>query len=196
MSNLIPTPTIDKNGKQTTVHKKTDVVSSHVASIPAPTLATKKPFVKKYSPAIDAIATQAEALIAEHGSSVVFENANAYRDGEPDTLTLNDMADGENASGNCLSATLAIMRSMYDLIPGDDDPQVINIETTDESWKHTAIASWSDDIGDYVVMDFTARQMNDDIPFPYVAAQNEWKKTIQKYADLGKLQFAENDADY
>lgn len=78
MSNLNPTRIVDKNGKLTTVHKRTEMPSASSASLAAakPTLGGAG--AKKTRPAIKATKVKASSVNRFHEDSLIANNASSY----------------------------------------------------------------------------------------------------------------------
>ena len=57
---------------------------------------------------------------------------------------------------------------------GGEAAQLIAI--ANEDMYHAALATWVED--DWYVIDYTARQFDPMLPFPFVAQQHVWKATI------------------
>jgi len=191
MTNLISTPIIDKNGKATTVHKKAEESSSPRLSS-APSIA---PSI--HSPVADEWAEEREAaaeLLEDLGDAIVIGNHGAFPNRRP-TVSLSDMKDGDIARGNCWS----IVNELIEIAGTDyfgDYVDELNINTKD-GLSHTGLFVKDGD-REYVV-DYTARQFDQNLDFPLIADYSEWKGIIEKaygkpfdYTPAGE----EDDEDY
>ena len=106
--------------------------------------------------------------------SLAFEEADEYGDG--DWTCLADMAHWEFAGNNCETATEHVLELIVTKI--GQDPGVAH-GTAQLDWEpdmHFANTVTVD--GATWVVDYTARQFDKTLPFPYVAALTDWKQVI------------------
>ena len=97
------------------------------------------------------------------------------------------MADGRLAGSNCISATDAVLAyASENDTPLGRDIETISASTDDDRAVHQAVISY--DLGDDngVVVDFTCRQYNQELPFPWVGSSDEWYRMLRDHAELGE----------
>jgi hypothetical protein len=90
------------------------------------------------------------------------------------TVELGEMRDPDLARGNCWAATSEIIEHVD---PGEFLARELNELTIDGNGQHVALHVVDGD-GEYIV-DYTARQFNADLPFPFVASYHDWKTAIE-----------------
>jgi len=133
------------------------------------------------------VLAHAEEFLDYCGNELEFANHSDPDHG--DYLLLADMADGNKARNNCWIVSSEILETSSSGEFGGDDPQIVALGGDGEF--HAAVTSWVED--DYYVVDFTARQFDQDLPFPLVTDQNTWKALIE--ARTGRtLNFTQADA--
>ena len=102
-------------------------------------------------------------------------------------VTLSQMADGAVARNNCWAVTAELLERMgQDEFEGDT---VAQIEIEGSGVYHAAIVTHVD--GQHYVVDYTIRQFDQSLPFPYVGTQEDWIATVEKALGLA-LQLADN----
>jgi len=148
MSNTTPTPIVDKNGKQTTVHKKNDGAPANnrlngVATVP--TVPTTP------SNLLDGKLVLAFKTVAEHGASAILLRVNTYSPSDPEfdmTPLVKRVYDGE---GNLMWQTgMSTPRYVDDL---NVELQAMT-STTEFAYLDTEINAdsyWGDEYDDYEI---------------------------------------------
>lgn len=126
-------------------------------------------------PALNSRRIKALEVIRDYGDQLEIRNEGANATTRP-YVNLKDMVHGSIAKGNCWAMTKEIVERV-DKSAFDDAEWIeeINIET---SWGmgHTALFVGTKD-GGYVV-DYTARQFDESLPFPFIASPDEWKNRL------------------
>lgn len=120
--------------------------------------------------------------LADCGDDVWFASDNGEFDRD---VTLAEMADPDIAGNNCFAASSAIwadLESDPDLEESGWTPLMIelgtkNPESAKDSGVHWAVLM-KDRYGREIILDYTARQFDPDLPFPLVAPVDEWRGTI------------------
>jgi len=170
---LVPTPIVDKNGVATHRNKKAEeeAPTARLAGVPAVPPATHAPTGDIWAEQ----RRQANELLDDLGDDIVIGSLGAFPNRYP-TVTLNDMADGDRARGNCWGIVNEIISIAGTDYFGDDvDELSIN---TNRGLSHTAIFVQEGDL-EYVV-DYTARQFDSGFDFPLIATMDEWKLMIEE----------------
>ncbi|MGV8846052.1 MAG: hypothetical protein ACOH1Y_17905 [Propionicimonas sp.] len=106
--------------------------------------------------------------------SLAFEEADEYGDG--DWTCLADMAVWQFAGNNCETATEHVLELIVTRIGQDEGTEHGTVELTWDPNVHFANTVTVD--GTTWVVDYTARQFDRALPFPYVAALPDWKQVI------------------
>ncbi|KQO98179.1 hypothetical protein [Leifsonia sp. Leaf264] len=121
------------------------------------------------------LAKQAHSLtvLAEHGGSIAFADRSGFRRGGF-PVHLDELGDPDLARGNCWAAT----NELLDRI----DPEELGATAIDEITltnrrDHVAISA-TDGKTDWVV-DYTIRQFDAELAFPWVGTEASWKSTIE-----------------
>lgn len=126
-------------------------------------------------PPLESRRRKALEVIRDYGDELEIRNQGANSPTRP-YVNLKDMVKGSIAKGNCWAMTKEIVNRV-DKSAFDDAEQIeaINIET---SWGmgHTALFVKTKN-GGYVV-DYTARQFDESLPFPFIASPDEWKNRL------------------
>lgn len=128
-------------------------------------------------PAVEPRRLRALEVIRDYGDDVQIPNHGESPTTRP-YVNLKDMVDGDVARGNCWAMTNELIEivdtSAFD---GAEWLDEISIET---SWglNHTALFVGTED-GGYVV-DYTARQFDKSLPFPFIASSVEWKNQLSE----------------
>ena len=118
------------------------------------------------------IAASAQEFLAEHGDLIFLNHGDYIAYGE--YVNLLQMADGDIAQGNCYRASCFVVDLLENEAFGGENMHVIAI--SDGEAFHAALAMSVDD--NWYIVDFTARQFDENLPFPYIATQDEWKREI------------------
>jgi hypothetical protein len=92
-------------------------------------------------------------------------------------LTFADMADGTKAVGNCWSLTTDLIERIHPSELGGEEIDMVSLKTEKE--YHTAVMIMANE-KEWVV-DYTARQFDPQLPFPYVAPISDWEKKISGF---------------
>jgi hypothetical protein len=133
---------------------------------------------KKISnPPMDPRRRNALTAIQQYGDNIIVKNHGANFRNMPQ-VGLKDMPDGDIARGNCW----AISQKIIDSIPAQHFNaswlDEISITSGTRGLGHTAIL-----VGDksgYYVIDYTARQFNQNLPFPMIETVDTWKEKIEQ----------------
>lgn len=128
-------------------------------------------------PPMDPRRKTALTAIRQYGDKIIVKNHGANVRTMPQ-VGLKDMPDGEVARGNCW----AISQKIIDSIPAAHFEaswlDEISITSGTRGLGHTAILVGS--TSGYYVIDYTARQFNQALPFPLIETVDKWKETIEK----------------
>lgn len=116
-------------------------------------------------------------VIREYGDDVEVVNRGANKHIKT-MVNLKDMKDGPVAQGNCW----AITNELIEIVPAAEFDaswtDEISITTGARGLDHTALLVG--DKKDVYVVDYTARQFHQSLPFPFIAKVDEWKDTLSK----------------
>jgi hypothetical protein len=123
-----------------------------------------------YAAAAEFLAAHGEHEFANHGDEHTYGGF----------VTLAQLADGNIARNNCYIASEEIAELLGNEAFGAESMHTIAV--ANEDIFHAVLAVYVDD-EEWYVIDFTARQFDEHLPFPYIAEQSEWKRTIDWAAD-------------
>lgn len=116
-------------------------------------------------------------VIREYGDDIIVANRGANHHVKP-TVNLKDMQQGPVAQGNCW----AITNELIEIVPAAEFDAAwtdeISITTGPKGLDHTALLVGAKD--SIYVVDYTARQFDQKLPFPFVAKVDEWKNSLSK----------------
>ncbi len=99
--------------------------------------------------------------------------------------TVADMADPSNASGRCYETAYTIVRSDY---LSDCEVVVLGPQNGNvDDWWHAAVYVPNELTGSGTVHDYTARQFDPNLPFPYVTDFDTWVDVIESKAGVGTV---------
>lgn len=122
----------------------------------------------------------AAKVFLKKNSSLRFENhGDYYTQGK--TLTLAEMEDGSKAETNCYIASKTAFEHAKASDFGGSEIELIAI--ANEDFYHAAFKIKRKD--QWYVVDYTARQFDQELPFPYVEAESVWKKQIEETTESG-----------
>lgn len=116
-------------------------------------------------------------VIREYGDDVIVANRGANSHVKP-TVNLKDMQEGSVAQGNCW----AITNELIEVVPAGEFEaswtDEISITTGAKGLDHTALLVGDKD--SIYVVDYTARQFDQKLPFPFIAKVDEWKNSLSE----------------
>lgn len=131
----------------------------------------------------------ANSALDEYGDLSIADRSGARPGGFP--VHLNELGDPRLAQGNCWSITNEIIESVdaYDL-----DASNLDMIAISDRIDHVAVLC--NDTDRYWVVDYTIRQFNPDLPFPYVGTTDDWKATVEQVTGRTWEWFVEDDLCY
>lgn len=104
---------------------------------------------------------------------------------EPVICLVGDMSDPVNASGRCYETAHTVVQSGY--LSGGEIVILCPQNRNTNEWWHAAVLIPNELTGSGTVYDFTARQFNPDLPFPYITDLDTWADCIEEHAQVGKI---------
>ena len=135
---------------------------------------------------------EAAVIIAEKYANLEFPNhANEEAGGY---LTLADMADAKLAYNNCDAASAEIVERLNASDFNADNLQYIGVETSDSQKFHAAVLVTKEN--QQFVVDYTIRQFNSTLPYPYIATRQEWMTQLEKETSLRWHSSRRNQVNY
>jgi hypothetical protein len=106
-------------------------------------------------------------------------------------VTLGDMADPAIARNNCYIASSEIVQNIDPAEFGAERLNVVSLTSKEANVTHGAVKATID--GKEMIFDFTARQFDPELPYPYVADHDTWQKTIEKGYGFGEMEVVNED---
>lgn len=116
-------------------------------------------------------------VIRNHGDNIIVRNRSAGAYKQP-YVNLKDMLHSDIARGNCWAITDKILSTVKKVDFEAEILREISITTGTRGINHTALLVKDADIT-YVV-DYTARQFNQNLPFPMIETIDDWKQKIEQ----------------
>lgn len=114
----------------------------------------------------------ARGALAEYGDLEILDHSPVRQH----TVQLQELGDPRLALGNCWAATNEVIEQVGATELGAEWLDEITIRRKRLGGHHVALLAGDQD-GTYVV-DYTARQFQADLPFPYVAGVEEWMAQV------------------
>jgi hypothetical protein len=118
----------------------------------------------------------AAEVLATYGNEIEVLNHGRRENGGQ--LLLQDMSDGMKAEGNCWIVTNELLERTDSGEFGVDEMSEIVIENRSGPGQHVALYVVRRGRG--FVIDYTIRQFDQSLPFPFVATTDDWKATVEK----------------
>ena len=117
---------------------------------------------------------EAVDFILHDAEGLEYENYSTSHSGQFVTLDL--MAQPHIAADNCYATTDFLLNHPYllDNITAMHERSSIVVVSEYNGSSHSAVLLSFPDQSDRVVLDFTARQFDESIPFPHIASESEW----------------------
>lgn len=148
------------------------------ASSPKPGWNWESRFYDEYR---DAVANPTASSQAKYGAlSCLNENAHLeFLDHSPgaeddETIALYEMKDADAARGNCWAATGEVIEL------GPEALGAVWVDELEMSGRGQHVAILAGYPEGYAVVDFTIRQFDPGLPFPWTGTVEEWKSTVEK----------------
>lgn len=128
---------------------------------------------------ISSVRSAAESVADVH-ANLEFPNHAAEEHGG--YLVLADMADPDKAYNNCDAASSEIVERLHPSDFDADEIRYIGVETVNSEKFHAAVLVIKN--GNQYIADYTIRQFNPALPYPYVNTKEKWLEELRSYSSV------------